>query len=112
MTKKDVKLLKTVYRRPRTRAYLLRHFSDDQISRLMGQRYIRCNQEPPHDSSGFICGDVSPDAVYDITDPEGIAVKESYDWFDLQYFVTHLLIPLLIGIFSGIGTYLISSALF
>lgn len=112
VTKKELKLLRIVGRRPRSRAFLLRKFTPDQISRLNSLSFIRTDYERPRDENGFPVGDYPGSAVYYLTYPAGVAEKESHDWFDAQYFIANILVPLLIGFFSGIGTYIISTLLF
>ena len=50
------------------------------------------------------------DRAYFITE-SGKAYLESKQWFDLQYFITHILVPILVGVASSVVTTILLNAL-
>lgn len=102
LTKQQVKLFRKLRRmNPIPRRKLLRIMRQEDIELWQAQGILHCDQMPPVDKSGFAIGDVPISATYTLTDL-GYATVEQYDWFDWQYVVTYIIVPIIIGVASSV----------
>lgn len=112
ITKSDLKILRYIYRHRKSvrRDALLKKFSNDRISQLLGVKYISCDKKFITSQSGYALQTIPPDAIVTLTDL-GVSEVESRQWFDLQYFVTHILLPVVIGVLSSVITTVLTRVL-
>lgn len=105
LPKHQRKILKYIYRKPRTRKKLLKHFRKLDIEKelllLNDARYISYKPHPAKDSQGYPCEEISLDAIYKIENAGRIDV-ESSQFFDAEYFLSHILIPIIVGVLSSV----------
>ena len=101
LTKYDLKILRFINKHPRgiSRAALLAkfHCNSKLLDELCDLNYINNNYEFPHDKDGFIVGELPDTALYTIS-TLGIAEVEAHQWFDLQYVITQILVPIMIAL--------------
>lgn len=110
--KKQLKILNYLYRKPRKRYQLLKKFKKIDISNylniLCDINYLSFYPLPERDSDGFYSGNISDEATYSLT-PKGRIEVESNQFFDLEYVISHILVPILVGVSSSVIAALIIS---
>lgn len=96
LTKEQFKIVKYVYKKPRTFKQIRQklHVSPDELRFLF------------HGIWDYISHSESPlsDTVLISIRPRGKALVENSHFFDLEYFLSHILIPILVGIISAVIT--------
>lgn len=110
--KRHLKMLRFVRRRKAVpAAEMYSRFGYDEVTGLVRSGYLHCPADPRRqDKEGYIIGEFLPTSLICLTD-RGLAQVESRDWFDLQYVVTMIIIPVVIGVASAVITNLIMSLL-
>lgn len=107
--KKHIKILNYIHRhRDNSHALLLSKFNPRDIEALTSSQYISCDFQFESDADGFNKGVISPYANYTVTHL-GISEIEKHQWFDLQYFSTHIVVPIVIAIITTLLTIAITS---
>lgn len=105
LPKHQRKILKYIYKKPRTRKNLLKHFGkldiENELYLLNDARFISYKPHPKLDSHGFPCEDISLDAIYKI-ETAGRVDVESTQFFTAEYFLSHILIPIIVGVLSSV----------
>lgn len=103
--KKHRKILNYVRRKgPVMLITLHKKFDCSIVGSLLLFHYLICiNDHRELDPERYIVGDLPDSSLISLSDI-GLAEVESYDWFDLKYVLTMIIIPLLIGIGSGVFT--------
>jgi hypothetical protein len=105
--KKHLRVLRRVRRFPSTYSALTRRFGKPLVDSLLSSGRIRAEYAAEYDEDGFPVGDIPGSASCVLTE-QGFSDVESKDWFDLQYLITHVVAPIVIGVASAIITRLIS----
>ena len=103
ITKKDVKILRYINRHgsvPKDK--LSKKFSSDRVLLLLDGKYLSCDKKFSS-KSGYALQTIPSDSAFRLTDL-GISTLEKYQWFDFQYFITHMVLPVLIGVTSSVIT--------
>lgn len=110
ITKYKIKILKYLNRRPNGTAYsvLNSKFGKSYIQDLIHAKYITHNFEFPTDPNGFPIGDISDNTLCFITD-SGKAIVENQQWFNGQFVLTQILLPIVIAIITTLLTLFLSS---
>lgn len=94
ITKQQLKLLRKINHKPRTVSWLKKKYQVDDPRAILSGMYTLIRSS----DSRF------PDnAVLTIT-KAGLIELESHEWFDLQYVVTNILVPIIIGVASAVIT--------
>lgn len=103
--KKQLKILNYLYRKPRKRHQLLKKFKKNHIENaleaLCNLNYLSYSPLPEKDADGFRTGEISSEAVYVLTTQGKIEV-EANQFFDLEYVISHILVPILVGVTSSV----------
>lgn len=105
ITKNDVKILNSVYRHRKngvTFAYLSGKFSSERVYQLINANYLSCTRETKK-TIGIPCDLITEKSIVSLSDL-GLAEVESHQWFDVKYFLTQIVLPILIGVISSILT--------
>lgn len=115
LTKYDLKILRCIFRRKRTgisKAKLNRKFKDSQnnIHALTSLGYISHDYDFPRDPNGFPIGDIPDSAIYNIEN-SGIAEVEARQWFDFEYVISHIVVPIVLAIITTLITLFLSTLL-
>lgn len=115
LTKYDLKIMRYLNQHKRSgisRTKLLRRFkgAQDNVDRLANFGYISHDYVFPKDPSGFRIGDVPGSAIYHIEN-SGIAEVESRQWFDLEYVISHIVVPIVLAIITTLITLCLSALL-
>ncbi len=101
ITKQQLKLLKYLYRKPRTVAWIKKKF------KVPGLRNICCGMFTLVYTSDEQFLD---DCVVSIS-KDGIIEVESYQWLDGQFILTQILLPIVIAIITTLLTLFLSALL-
>jgi hypothetical protein len=111
LTKSYIKVLKYLYHRPSGVSYgkLNKKYGVTRITNLIKTGYIAHNYKFPLDADGFPVGTISDYALCFVTDAGKVEV-ERHQWFDAQFVIAQLIIPIIVGVSSAIITALILSA--
>lgn len=103
--KKQLKILNYLYKKPRKRYQLLKKFKKIDISNylniLCDTNYLSFYPLPEKDADGFHSGKISDEATYSLT-PKGRIEVESNQFFDLEYVISHILVPIIVGVISSV----------
>lgn len=110
VTKYDLRVLRFLKRHPHgvSGATLFRkfHCTPTWLEDLCNYKYISHNYEFPRSPDGFIIGDGKvPDTALYTLELLGTAEIESHQWFDLQYIITQILVPIGIALCTYALTY-------
>lgn len=109
LIKKDIKALKYARGRRATVGGLFAKYPDC-ARRLIDSGYITFTPSSRKDADGFPIDEYPTGARCWLTDL-GVAEVEAASWFNLQYVLTMILVPILIGVSSGVLTSLILTLL-
>lgn len=106
--KKHVKILRYVrLHRIVTISVLDRRYSYDVIRDLLWCKYLTCdNDTRQEDDFCQKTGEYPPASQIRLTD-SGLAEVEARDWFNMEYFVTRIVVPIVIGVVSSTITNLL-----
>lgn len=111
LSKSDLKILRYISRRKHgvTRGKLLKltKSSANPIDSLCNMGYIQHDYVFPRDKSGFPIGSMPDSAIYQLTKAGKIEV-ESHEWFNLQYVISQILVPIVIALLTCALTLLFS----
>lgn len=101
MTKKQLKLLKCLYRKPRTICWIKKKFKVSDLREICTGIYhlIRTTDNDGEESN-----------IVSIS-KEGIIEVESRQWFNGQFVLTQILLPIVIAIITTLLTLFLSSLL-
>lgn len=112
ITKRKIKILKYVNRHSGKTNYLAlkTKFSANEIDELVNARYVYHNYIFSQDTDGFPIGSISDNALFFITD-SGKVIVESLQWFNGQFVLTQILLPIAIAIITTLLTLFLSSLL-
>lgn len=113
LTSKSQKILKYIYRHKSgvTRIKLIKKFhcipTQNEIDKLVALGYISHDYTFQKDSAGFPIGEIPDTAIYTIND-SGIVEVEKQKWFNTQYVVTNIFVPIVIALLTYTLTYFLS----
>lgn len=108
--KKHIRVLRRVRRFPSTYAVLANRFGKPVVDSLIASGCIRADYPRKYDEDGFPVGGIPGGAPCVLTE-QGLSDVESKDWFDIQYLITHIAAPIVIGVASAVITELIARSL-
>lgn len=94
LTKKQIKLLKAIRRKPRSIAWIKRKYNIADPRDILSGMFTLVH---PSDMR------LSDNAVLSIT-KDGVVEVESHQWFDWQYVITNIIVPIVIGVASAVIT--------
>lgn len=115
INKNDIKILKHIYRNRNnvTRGKLLKKFKKlpitDRLSNLESASYITHDHFYARKPDGFRVP-LSDDTSYTLTDL-GISEVEKHQWFNWQFFLLQIVLPIVIAIISTLITIFLSALL-
>ena len=101
ITKKQLRLLKQINRKPRTISWLKKKYAVSDPRKMLGGMFTLV-----HVSDAKL----PDDCILTIT-KAGIIEIESHQWFDLQYVIPMIITPIVIGVASAVITNLILSVI-
>ena len=110
--KQQLKILRFISKnQPVMASVLYSRYGYDEVTGLLRGGYIICPEDPRRqDDEGYVIGAFLPTSLFSLTD-KGQAEVESREWFDFQYVVSMILVPVAVGVISAIVTNLIMSVL-
>lgn len=112
MSKLDLKVLRYLSRRKhgasRARLLKLTNSNSKIIDSLCNMDYIEHDYDFPRDASGFPIGTVPDSAIYQLT-KKGLVEVEDREWFNLQYVISQILVPIVIALLTCSLTLLFSN---
>lgn len=114
---RDIKVLKYIRRHKSgiSKEKLLKKFSSklpilDILEKLCNLDLICHNYTFPRNSSGYIIGEVPLTALYSISEL-GIIELDRLKWFDTEYVLSHIVIPIVLAIISTLITLFLTNTL-
>ena len=109
--KSDLKILKYISRHKSvSRNQLCSKFPSIRVDLLSDERYIRHDYIFPRNPSGFPIGDIPGSAMYSLTDA-GRAEVEQHQWFDAQFVLLQIALPIVIAILTTLITVFLTTLL-
>lgn len=104
LTKSQVRVLKYVYRHKRHGVPFakLNKKYHDETSWLLSNHYLSCRVSFSR-STPYLCPIYKDAELVTLTDT-GMCELEGRRWFNIQYLITQIIIPILVGIVSSVIT--------
>ena len=113
LQKSDLKILRHIYRHKLVSlSKLQRKFSKKrkQLDNLIARDYIITDYELPCDSKGFPIGTYPPETLYYLHN-KGIVEVESQQWFDWQFVLRNIVLPIVLAVITTLLTVFLSTLL-
>lgn len=113
LQKSDLKILRYLYPHKVVKLSTLRRkFSrtPKQLDILINLDYIITDYTRPTDSCGFPIGDFPPETLYYLSNI-GIVGVEDHQWFDWQFVVRNIVLPIALSVISTLLTIFLSASL-
>ena len=111
LNKREVKVLKYIRRKHFVKKYILDgRFGASTVMKLETGGFIRCDYQPVQDDEGFDSSPAPLDTHCYLSD-SGIVEVESHDWFNLDYVLRNILLPIAVAVASTLITLALSHVL-
>lgn len=113
LQKSDIKILRYLYRRKTATLDFLRHKYANkrkQLDQLISCKYITTDYVRPRNASGYPIGEYPPEAIYHLSNI-GIVEVEKRQWFDWEFVVRNIVLPVILAVISTLLTIFLSSLL-
>lgn len=113
LQKSDIKILRYLYhKKTSTLSSLQRKFSKklSRLKFLIGHDYIVTNYVRPSDPAGFPVGEYPPETIYFLSHA-GIVEVENRQWFDWQFVLRNIILPIILAVISTLLTIFLSALL-
>lgn len=111
LQKSDLKILRYIYRHKLVSlSKLQRKFLKKRkdLDNLIARNYIITNYELPCDSSGFPIGTYPPETLYYLHN-KGMVEVESQQWFDWQFVLRNIILPIVFAVITTLLTIFLSA---
>ncbi len=111
LQKSDFIILRYLYRHKNTSLLKLRRkFAKkrQQLDNLIGRDYIVTDYLLPKDPDGFPIGEYPPKAIYYLSN-KAIVEVENRQWFDWQFVLRNIVLPIVLAIISTLLTIFLSA---
>ena len=111
LQKSDLKILRYLYwHKAASLLKLRRKFAKrwQQLDNLIKCDFIITDYKLPKDSSGFPIGEYPPEAVYYLSN-HSIVEVESRQWFDWQFVIRNIVLPIILAVISTLLTIFLSA---
>lgn len=111
LNKREIKVLKFIRRKHLVKKYILDgRYGSSTVRKLEAGGFIRCDYHSVQDDEGFEKFPAPLDAPCCLSD-SGIIEVESHDWFNLDYILRNIFLPIVVGVASSLITLALSHVL-
>lgn len=114
LNKQSIRILRYIYRHKTvTRGQLLMKFANSDTESLLDgilSPYVSVNNYESQERDGFTYHRITVDSTYKLNS-DGESIVESTRWFNTEYIVSHIVIPILLAVISTLITLFLTNAL-